>query len=104
MPEPEVQMVIYTPENWHWLVADTGMVFSSANGAYVKAVPENAPFTRIANEAELWDVLRTAAPQCLPDGVEKAIAPTPEQVDQVVTIIAEKLGVDPAALAALVKS
>lgn len=104
MPELEAQMVIYTPADWHWLIADTGLVFSSAARAYVKAVPKGAPFTRIANEAELWDVLRVAAPQCLPDGVEKVVAPAPEQLDQVVEIIAEKLGVDPAALAALVKS
>lgn len=103
MAEPEPQMVIYTPANWHWLVADTKKVFSSAARAYVNALPKGAPFTRIANEAELWDVLRAAAPQCLPDGVEKDAVPAPEQIDQAVNIIAKKLGVDPEALAALVK-
>lgn len=66
MIEPSPQMIIYTPANWHWLVLDTGKVFSSAARSYVDALPKGAPFTRIANEAELFDVLRFAAPQCLP--------------------------------------
>lgn len=51
-------MVDYDPFDWHWIVAsDESRYWSSAAGAYVDALPEDAGVTRIASEDELTDVL-----------------------------------------------
>lgn len=45
----------YTPLDWHWRVAETGRVWSSAACAYVDSEPPH--LTLIKTEAELADVL-----------------------------------------------
>jgi hypothetical protein len=48
----------FTPLDWFWVVGDDGSRFwSSASGGYVGALPNGAGVTRIANEAELTEVL-----------------------------------------------
>lgn len=48
----------YTPHNWFWIVGgDASKAWSSAVGAYVSSWDADR-LTRIANEAELSDVLR----------------------------------------------
>jgi len=63
----------YNPENWHWIVAgDESRYYSSAARGYVEPVP-GVLVTRIASEAELWDVLREQAPGCLPIEARRAV-------------------------------
>lgn len=46
------------PENWFWIVGDDDTRYwSSAAGAYVDTLPEDAGVTRIASEQELSEVL-----------------------------------------------
>ncbi|OBQ72405.1 hypothetical protein [Mesorhizobium loti] len=46
------------PENWFWMVGgDDNRFWSSATGAYVADLPEEAGFTHILNEDELTEVL-----------------------------------------------
>lgn len=53
------QVATYDPLDWHWIVAgDESRYWSSAAGAYVASLPDDAGVTRIASEAELTDVLR----------------------------------------------
>ncbi|MER9188637.1 hypothetical protein [Mesorhizobium australicum] len=48
----------YNPFNWFWIVGgDEGRFWSSAEGAYVDALPDGAGGTRIASEDELNNVL-----------------------------------------------
>lgn len=52
-------MIIYTPQNWYWIVAgDESRFWSSATGSWVQDLPEGAGVTPIGTEAELSDVLR----------------------------------------------
>lgn len=62
----------YTPSNWYWQIADT--IYSSAVAGYVSPTASefiawkdagNLP-TKIANEAELFEVLTKAYPAGLP--------------------------------------
>lgn len=49
---------MFTPADWYWIVGgDESRYWSSAASAYVTYRPADAPTTRIANEAELADVL-----------------------------------------------
>lgn len=48
--------MIYTPENWHWIV-DGKRIWSSKAAAYVDKLPKDAGVTRIVSEEELTDVL-----------------------------------------------
>lgn len=51
-------MTDYNPHDWFWIVGgDEKRFWSSAAGAYVETLPEDAGITRIANEQELTDVL-----------------------------------------------
>lgn len=46
------------PQDWHWIVdGDESRYWSSAAGAYVDTLPEDAGVTRIASADELTDVL-----------------------------------------------
>lgn len=68
---------LYAPSAWHWLVAETGRYWSSADEAYSDEAPE--VFTRIASEAELREVLEKAgcperAPNWCPASVTLAQA------------------------------
>lgn len=48
----------YTPADWYWIIGgDESRYWSSAAGAYIDELPEDAGVTRIASEAELNDVL-----------------------------------------------
>lgn len=48
----------FNPHNWFWIIGgDESRFWSSAAGAYVEVLPEDAGVTRIASEAELNDVL-----------------------------------------------
>lgn len=49
----------YDARDWHWIVGgDESRYWSSAAGAYVPSLPDDAGVTRIASEEELTDVLR----------------------------------------------
>lgn len=66
-------MMNYTPQNWFWIVGgDMSRAWSSAVGAYVQDFPTDR-LTRIANEAELNDVLR-------PYGLTLPLPETPKSV------------------------
>ena len=64
---------LYRADDWYWIVADsTTQVYSSARAQYVATndatylrwlslVPNQSP-TRIASEADLWDVLAAQFP------------------------------------------
>lgn len=57
----------YDPSNWFWSIAgDKSRFWSSAAREYVAELPENAGLTNIASEEELWEVLRSQAPEGLP--------------------------------------
>lgn len=59
--------ILYNPNDWFWIVGnDESHFFSSKAAAYVDALPEGAGVTRIASEAELWEVLADQAPDRLP--------------------------------------
>lgn len=48
----------YNPSDWFWIVGDDeSRYWSSAAGAYVETLPEDAGITRIASENELAAVL-----------------------------------------------
>lgn len=58
------------PNDWFWIVGGNESRFwSSRVAAYVAKLPEGAEFTRIASEAELWDVLAKQYPAGLPASV-----------------------------------
>ncbi|MFC3326196.1 hypothetical protein [Mesorhizobium cantuariense] len=62
-------MTEYNPFSWHWIIGgDESSFWSSASGAYVAALPDDAGVTRIASEQELNDVL---APYGLPGPVTR---------------------------------
>lgn len=50
----------YTPERWHWLVAETGRYWSSADRAYRPEGELPVWFTPIGTGAELREVLERA--------------------------------------------
>jgi hypothetical protein len=66
----------YDPHDWYWQVAGRSDFWSSALSAYVETLPEDQPFTPIATEAELSDVLR-------PYGL---VVPTPVEADYATAI------------------
>ncbi len=91
------QVVDYTPEDWFWIVGgDESRFYSSAARTYVDTLPEGRQFTRILNEAELWDVLRQAAPEGLPTDIAEAIVLTRMQFDFMVEYIGLAGGLDAA--------
>jgi hypothetical protein len=49
---------MYDARSWYWQVAGRTDYWSSASAAYVQDLPESQPFTPIASEEELSDVLR----------------------------------------------
>lgn len=49
----------YDPSNWFWKVGERTSYWSSAASSYVETVPDGRPFTSIATESELSDVLRS---------------------------------------------
>lgn len=66
----------YKASDWYWIVGgSTTQVFSSfaksyvpvSNARYVAWVADRHRPTKIATEAELFDVLAEQAPECLPD-------------------------------------
>lgn len=75
-------MTIYNPSKWHWIVAGDGSrVWSSAARAYLPTsdlgyqawlAAGNLP-SRIASEAELWEVLALQAPEFLPAAVQDVL-------------------------------
>lgn len=91
----------YTPEDWFWSVAgDENRFYSSAARGYVDTLPEGRLCTRIANESELWDVLRQAAPEGLPTGIAEAFVLNKMQFDFMVEYLGLAEGLD-AAVAAM---
>lgn len=69
-------MKTYTPEDWYWIVGgDTSRFWSSKANAYVTTLPAGAGVTRIASEAELWDVLA----QQYPAGLSNSVLPGIDQ-------------------------
>ena len=65
---------IYNPANWYWIIGAESKVYSSKSNTLVAATDAdyvawtetgNVP-TQIANEVELWQVLRTSLPQQFP--------------------------------------
>lgn len=91
------QSVDYTPQDWFWVVGnDESRVYSSAARAYVDMLPEGRQFTRILNEAELWDVLRQAAPEGLPTDIAEAIVLDKMQFDFMVEYLGLAEGLEAA--------
>lgn len=87
----------YTPEDWFWIVGgDESRYYSSAARGYVDALPEGRQFTRILNEAELWDVLRQAAPEGLPTDIAEAIVLDKMQFDFMVEYLGLAEGLEAA--------
>ena len=71
----------YTPSSWYWIIKDTGTIYSSFERTMISSTDirfiewctTNTP-TSIPSMAELLDVLRAQAPDCLP------ITSVPEKV------------------------
>lgn len=95
------EIPVYTPEDWFWIVGgDESRFYSSAVRGYVDTLPEGRQFTRILNEAELWDVLRQAAPEGLPTDIAEAVVLNKMQFDFMVEYLGLADGMD-AAVAAM---
>lgn len=60
----------YNATDWYWLVGETGRVWSSRAGGYVESDEKPEELTRIADEAELSQVL---APYGLPGPVPRPV-------------------------------
>jgi len=97
----------YTPRAWYWIVAgDETQVWSSADRAYVPAddaeylafLDRGALPTRIASEAELWDVLRERAPDRLPDDAPRPVPATISLRQLALQLLVEGRGADAQAL------
>ena len=81
-------MNIYDPNDWYWIVGgDENRFWSSATKAYVDTLPNDAGVTRIASEAELWDVLASQAPSRLPDDAVAQDAIKEHEIGKVDTVL-----------------